>query len=147
MEFCEMRWYARRMTNDQPHVRRALPTTFGILTLGSVGVLFLCDAAPQFFPSNAHALLATLPLVMITLTFIVYEAARRATRLEWAKTAILAFAFLFWAANQLCTDPRLAMSFNDIAIAGFVIDVFLVIIGWSHRAARLADDCDDIVPT
>jgi hypothetical protein len=36
----------------------------------------------------------------------------------------------FWAANQLWPDLPQATLFNDIAIALFVLDVFLVIIGW-----------------
>jgi hypothetical protein len=43
---------------------------------------------------------------------------------------LLAIAFLFWAANQLWPDIPLSMLFNDIAIALFVLDVFLVMIGW-----------------
>jgi hypothetical protein len=36
----------------------------------------------------------------------------------------------FWAANQLLPTLRLATLFNDIAIALFVLDVFLVMVGW-----------------
>ena len=43
---------------------------------------------------------------------------------------MLAAAFLFWAGNQLWPDARCAVLLNDIAIALFVLDVFLVIIGW-----------------
>jgi hypothetical protein len=43
---------------------------------------------------------------------------------------MLAVAFLFWAANQVWPNPRQAMIFNDVAIALFVLDVFLVMIGW-----------------
>ena len=46
------------------------------------------------------------------------------------KAIMLAVAFLFWAANQFWPDARLATLFNDIAIALFVLDVFLVMIGW-----------------
>ena len=43
---------------------------------------------------------------------------------------MLAVAFLFWAANQLWSDLPQATLFNDIAIALFVLDVFLVITDW-----------------
>jgi hypothetical protein len=43
---------------------------------------------------------------------------------------MLAVAFLFWAANQLWPDLPQATLFNDIAIALFVLDVFLVMFGW-----------------
>jgi hypothetical protein len=67
---------------------------------------------------------------MIALTYIVYQCARRPVRTEFVKAIMLAFAFLFWAANQLWPDLRQATLFNDIAIALFVLDVFLVIVGW-----------------
>jgi hypothetical protein len=37
---------------------------------------------------------------------------------------------LFWSANQFWPNPHQATVFNDFAIALFVFDVFLVIIGW-----------------
>jgi hypothetical protein len=49
---------------------------------------------------------------------------------EWIKAVLLAIAFVFWAANQFWPDAPQAMLFNDIAVALFVLDVFLVIIGW-----------------
>jgi hypothetical protein len=38
--------------------------------------------------------------------------------------------FFFVATNQLLPNYRQATLFNDIAIALFVLDVFLVIVGW-----------------
>ena len=46
------------------------------------------------------------------------------------KAILLAAAFLFWAANQYWPNLPEATLFNDIAIALFVLDVFLVMIGW-----------------
>lgn len=46
------------------------------------------------------------------------------------KAVLLSVAFLFWAANQLWPDTPQATLFNDLAIALFVLDVFLTIIGW-----------------
>ncbi len=43
---------------------------------------------------------------------------------------MLAVAFLFWAANQLWPNLPQATLFNDVAIALFVLDVFLVMVGW-----------------
>jgi len=50
--------------------------------------------------------------------------------MEFAKAIMLAAAFLFWAANQLWPALPQATLFNDIAIALFVLDVFLVMVGW-----------------
>jgi hypothetical protein len=60
----------------------------------------------------------------------VYQIAHRPAPKELAKAVMLAVAFLFWAANQLWPNSPQATLFNDIAIALFVLDVFLVMIGW-----------------
>jgi len=109
--------------------RRSLPVILCVLTLVSVGVLLLWDAFPGLFPANAHGLLAGLPLAMIACTCLVYEAVRRPARSEVVKAVLLACAFLFWAANQLWPALRPATLFNDIAIALFVLDVFLAMTG------------------
>ncbi|MGO9777695.1 MAG: hypothetical protein ACLPM3_14010 [Terracidiphilus sp.] len=67
---------------------------------------------------------------MIAIAYLVYQTAHRPARLEAVKSVLLAAAFLFWAANQLWPDLRQATLFNDIAIALFVLDVFLVMAGW-----------------
>ena len=110
--------------------RRYIQVILGEVILGSVGVLFIWDASPQLFPARAHEILASFPLAMIALAYIVYQCARRPARMEFVKAIMLAIAFLFWAANQLWPDLRQATLFNDIAIALFVLDVFLVMVGW-----------------
>jgi hypothetical protein len=50
--------------------------------------------------------------------------------MEFLKAVMLAVAFLFWGANQLWPNLPQATLFNDIAIALFVLDVFLVMLGW-----------------
>jgi hypothetical protein len=110
--------------------RRYFQVILGEVILGSVGVLFIWDAFPQLFPARAHEILASFPLAMIALAYIVYQCARRPARMELIKAIMLAVAFLFWAANQLLPNYRQATLFNDIAIALFVLDVFLVMVGW-----------------
>jgi uncharacterized membrane protein len=67
---------------------------------------------------------------LIAFAYLAYQIIRRPEPLELVKAIMLAVAFLFWAANQLWPDIPLATLFNDIAIALFVLDVFLVIVGW-----------------
>jgi hypothetical protein len=67
---------------------------------------------------------------MIAIAYVLYQTAHRPAAMEFIKAIMLAVAFLFWAANQLWPDLREATLFNDIAIALFVFDVFLVMIGW-----------------
>ena len=56
--------------------------------------------------------------------------AHRPARLELVKAVLLVAAFLFWAANQFWPELPQATLFNDVAIALFILDVFLVMIGW-----------------
>jgi len=109
---------------------RVLPVILGVVTLASVVALLVWDVLPQFFPARAHDSLAAFPLTMIAIAYLVYNTAHRPSVLEFVKAIMLAVAFLFWAANQLWPDLRQATLFNDIAIALFVLDVFLVMIGW-----------------
>jgi hypothetical protein len=110
--------------------RREIPVILGIVTLVSVALLLAWDIAPTRFPANAHAVLGALPLVMIAITYLIYQMVHRPPWRELVKAILLAAAFIFWAANQLWPDSSLATLWNDIAIALFVLDVFLVIVGW-----------------
>jgi hypothetical protein len=109
---------------------RSLSVILGVITMASVGVLLVWDADPHIFPARAHDFLGAFPLAMIALAYLVYQAAHRPAPMEFVKAILLAVAFLFWAANQLWPDLHQATLFNDIAIALFVLDVFLVIVGW-----------------
>jgi hypothetical protein len=113
---------------DRSH--RALPVILGVVSLVSVVVLLIWDAGPHLFPPKAHDVLGAFPLGMIAFAYLAYQAAHKPAFLEVAKAVLLAIAFLFWAANQLWPDIPPSMLFNDIAIALFVLDVFLVMIGW-----------------
>jgi hypothetical protein len=63
----------------------------------------------------------------------------------------LALAFLFWAANLICSDRGLARLFNDVAIATFVVDGLLVIFGWpsapDHGEGRAAHGAEPALAT
>ena len=113
---------------DRAH--RAAPVILGIITLASVALLLVLDARPTLLPASAHVFLGAFSLAMIAFAYLVYQTAHRPPFKEWIKAILLAIAFLFWSANQFWTDPRWAMIFNDLAIALFVLDVFLVMIGW-----------------
>jgi len=122
--------YAYSMYIRLNAAHRAAPVFLGIVTLVAVGALFAWDALPGYFPPRAHDFLAAFPLAMIAFAYLVYQTAHRPPFRELVKAVMLAVAFLFWAANQLWPDLRQAALFNDIAVALFVLDVFLVMIGW-----------------
>ena len=113
---------------DRAH--RTTPVILGILTLLSVAVLLVWDFVPTRFPADAHAFLGALPLAMIAITYLLYQSVHRPPWRELVKAILLAAAFVLWAANQLWPKSALATLWNDIAIALFVLDVFLVIVGW-----------------
>jgi hypothetical protein len=110
--------------------RRAVPVFLGGLTLLSVAALFAWDAVPRMFPARSHDFLAAFSLALIAIAYVVYQVAHRPAPLEFTKAIMLAVAFLFWAANQLWPNLPQATLFNDVAIALFVLDVFLVMVGW-----------------
>ena len=104
--------------------------TIGLITVISSGILLVWDAQPGAFPPRTHDYLASFALAFIAVAWMCWQAARRVRMSEGLKTILLALAFLFWAANQLWPNIRQATLFNDIAVALFVLDIFLVMIGW-----------------
>jgi hypothetical protein len=117
------------MSTPQRRVSRAIPLAIGGLTVVTLVPLLVWDRSPELFPDGAHEALAAIPLALIAVAYVVHEAMRRAGPRELAKAGLLAAAFLFWAANQFWPDHPLSTLFNDIAIALFVLDVFLAILG------------------
>lgn len=114
--------------------QRVLSILLGAVTLASVAVLLGWDVFPRLFPAGTHAILAAFSLAMIALAYLVYQIALRPAAFEFLKAIMLAVAFLFWAANQFWPDSPRATLFNDIAIALFVLDMFLVIVGWPRTS-------------
>ena len=113
---------------DRAH--RAFAVLLGVITLVVVAAVLFCDALPRVFPGRTHDVLAAISLAGIAIAYLVYQAAHRPPWREWVKAILLAVAFLFWAANQVWPNPRQATLFNDFAIALFVLDLFLVMVGW-----------------
>ncbi len=113
---------------DRAH--RAAAVFLGCLTLAGATALFVWDLKPARFPPRAHEWLGAFPLALIAVAYLVYQRAHHPPVREWIKAVLLAAAFLFWAANQFWPHASQATLFNDIAIGLFVLDVFLVIIGW-----------------
>lgn len=107
-----------------------LAVRLGQLTLLSVGLLLIWDAFPKAFSPRAHDVLGALPLALIAVTYLIYQFVSKPSAAELLKAVLLATAFLLWAANQFWPNSQTATLFNDLAIAFFVLDVFLVVIGW-----------------
>ena len=128
---------------DRAH--RVLPVILGIVTLADVAVLLVWDAFPELFPPRSHDVLAAFSLAMIALAYLAYQVLHRPPAKEFAKAIMLAMAFLFWAANQYWPESHLATLFNDLAIALFVLDVFLVMIGWPPASPdeSFAETCQE----
>ena len=133
------------MYNRLDRAHRTLSVILGSLTLGVVGVVLLCDGFPTLLPGKSHDRLAAISLALIAISYLVYQAAHRPPWREWVKAVMLALAFLFWAANQVWPDARQAVILNDLAIALFVFDVFLVMVGWppSSPDESFGETCGD----
>jgi hypothetical protein len=117
---------------DRAH--RLLPVVLGVVTLADVGVLLVWDAFPRLFPAGSHDILAAFSLAMIAFSYLLYQFAHRPALSELVKAEMLAAAFLFWAANQFWPNLPQATLFNDLAIALFVLDIFLVMAGWPSKS-------------
>lgn len=124
------------MKNSPRSIGATVPLRLGQLTLVSVVLLVVWDAYPRAFPARAHDLLGALPLALIAVTYLLYQAGRRARAAELLKAMVLAAAFLLWAANQFWPTAPSATLWNDLAIALFVLDVFLAVAGWPDTVRR-----------
>jgi hypothetical protein len=111
-----------------------LSVLLGVVTLASLAPLLVWDASPGLFPARAHDVLAAVPLTVVAIAYLVYQGMRRVAAVEFVKALLSALAFGFWAMNQLLPDHPRATLFNDIAVAAFVLDVVLVIVGWPPAA-------------
>jgi hypothetical protein len=122
---------AGRAADTGPRARRVgVALALGALALAASVLLLASDAVPALVSGRAHGVLGALPLVLVGVAALIHAAARRARRAELARALLLALAFFFWAGNQLCENPALAALLNDVAVAGFVLDVFLTVVGW-----------------
>ncbi|MGO9835864.1 MAG: hypothetical protein ACLP1X_16805 [Polyangiaceae bacterium] len=108
--------------------------TLGVTALTAVALLIAWEVSPRLFPAKAHEFLAALPLALVAFGYFAHKASHKPTRSELVEAALFATAFLFWAANQFWADRAPAALFNDIAIALFVLDAFLVMVGWSSNS-------------
>ncbi len=117
-----------------PRRVEAVGPALALLTLLTLVPLLIWDAAPRSFPERAHDVLASVPLALIGVACVAHSLVRRLRMPDLAKSGALAAAFLFWAANQLWPDHPRATLFNDVAVALFVLDVFLSVVGWPAAA-------------
>jgi hypothetical protein len=116
---------ARSTGTSRRSTSAAFPAALGIITLGAVALLLVWDLFPRRFPPRAHDTLSALPLALIALAWLAHRLRRRPSRGELGRAIVLAAAFLFWAANQFWPDFPQATLLNDLAVALFVIDVWL----------------------
>ena len=123
-----------RIRLDRKH--RTPAVILGSITLLDVAVLLTWDAFPAVFPTGSHDVLGAVSLALIAVAYLVYQFERTPRAAELLKAMMLTAAFLFWAANQYWPNSPRAVLFNDIAIALFVLDVFLVIV---DRSPALPD--------
>lgn len=97
------------------------------------GALAAVDLLPGV-PPRAHGIVSALPLVLIALSFLVYQAHSRPTLGQVAKASLLCVAFILWALYQLFPDLPHGALLNDAAIVLFSLDVALVV--WSPTEER-----------
>ena len=110
--------------------RRLLPRALGILALAAAAALMAWDIVPSLFRVRVHDILGVLALALIAFAYLAHQVILRPGHKELVKAILLAMAFLFWAADQLWPDSPHATLFNDLAIALFVLDLFLSMLGW-----------------
>jgi hypothetical protein len=123
------------MSNQPGTVAKVACVTLGALTLAAVAGLGICDVVPRWLPDRAHDWFSAAALALVAFAYLAYQAGRGPSAGEWGRAALLAFAFLAWAANQVWPDHGQAIVLNDVAVAAFVVDVVLAMVGWPPAKA------------
>ena len=108
--------------------QRAIPTILGAVNSSMLPSCWCGTHFRRFFPLAATTF--WLPFAGRDCARIHHVSVGAPPRAGFVKAALLAAAFLFWAANQFWPDSKQATLWNYVAIALFVLDVFLVMIGW-----------------
>lgn len=136
------------MASRLDRTQRAIPFVLSVIALGLALALLVREAASRTLPARADNLLGALSLALIAIAYLTYQMNMRPGLKELFKAALLSIAFLFWAANQLWSDKSFAMPLNNIAVGLFVLDVFLVIVGWpaSSTDGSFAESCTSCSP-
>lgn len=111
-----------------------LARAVAVLSLVTLVPLLLWDLAPGWFPAHAHDPFGAIPLAIVGVACLAYPVSRKARPAEIAKASIAATAFFAWAANQYWPDHPQATLMNDVAVALFVLDVVLAVLGWPAPA-------------
>jgi hypothetical protein len=113
--------------------------TYGIasLTILALAPLLVRDILPGLLSHATHEPLAAVPLALAGVACPIYALAQRRPMPDLAKASMLGAAFFFWAANQLWPNHPEATLLNDIAVALFVMDVSLAILGWPSSAPKV----------
>jgi hypothetical protein len=111
-----------------------IPRSVAVVSLLALLPLIAWDLSPGSFPVRAHDLLGALPLALVGVACLAYPLARRAPASEVTKAGIAAAAFFAWAANQYWPDHPKATLMNDVAVALFVVDVVLGVLGWPRTS-------------
>ncbi len=117
----------RRVSSLLRRLTTRLPLAIGSIAVLSLVPLLAWDAAPARLPSRSHDVFGAGPLLAIAVSYFAQQLAQRPPLLGWTRAVIVVAAFVAWAASQCLLDRGLATRWNDIAIALFVIDIFLSI--------------------
>jgi hypothetical protein len=118
------------MSNRSRAVAIVACITLGALSLAAAVALGICDVARRWLPDRAHDWFSAAALALVAFAYLAYQAGRGPSAGEWGRAVLLAFAFLAWAANQVWPDHGQAILLNDVAVAAFVVDVVLAMVGW-----------------
>jgi hypothetical protein len=126
------------------HARSGLAYGAAVLAITAVAAtasLLLVDIAPVRLSEQGHAEVSALPLALVAVAYLAHQPLRRPTLLAVVQAALLASAFLLWAAYQL--DPTLPVTVNHLAITLFILDLALVIGSDLRRAHAAAVNIPD----
>jgi peptidoglycan/LPS O-acetylase OafA/YrhL len=107
---------------------RWFTTTLSVLAVAASAALLASDVKLGLHLRPSSATLSAAPLLLIGISFLIFQAMIRPRWSELLKNVLLAGAFLLWGAVQLMPQNALAPRLANLVIALYVVDLAWVML-------------------
>lgn len=110
-------------------VLQGISSTLAVLALVA-GLALLAGGAKHILLFNLPgASVSAAPLLLVGVSFLVFQAILRPSKMDLLKNVLLAGTFLLWGVVQLIPQNSTAARLGDVVIVLYVVDLAWVILG------------------
>jgi hypothetical protein len=99
-----------------------------ILALAAGFALLASDAKFGVYPGISAAITSAAPLLLIGVSFLVFQPLIRPNLVDLTKNVLLAATFILWGIIQLMPQTTLSLRLGDLVIVLYVVDLAWMIL-------------------